>query len=195
MSLVPTSPSPAGSERESGLTDPVSPRPTPGERSTAGGLALSHYRTAAALPRWFGGTCGTGSHLRGMAEVPGHGFRPGVGAMSGSVTSQWVMPIVIAAALTFWISIVLYAHRHPKWKHHPPAPKADVAGGCFHASCGRQLEPIPGEPVHRIPAPRAPAAQESYETADLGATAATEPEGAGQQADEARGAGIGLPPR
>ena len=138
-----------------------------------------------------------------MADVLGHGYGPGVGAMSGSITSQWVMPIVIAAALTFWISIVLYAHRHPAWKHHPPGPSHDVAGGCFHAiHGGRQLEPIPGASVHEIPAQRAPAAAETYETADLGATGATSgigPEGAGpeagQQADESRTAGIGLPPR
>src|SRR5215469_11964191 len=128
-----------------------------------------------------------------MAEVPGHGFRPGVGAMSGSVTSQWVMPIVIASALTFWISIVLYAHRHPKWKHHGVPPRSEVAGGAFMAvDGGRQLEPIPGEPVH-IPTPRAPAAQESYETADLGATTGAAPEGTERQPDQRGRAGIGLP--
>jgi hypothetical protein len=116
--------------------------------------------------------------------------------MSGPLISLFVMPIVIAASLTFWISLVLYAHRHPKWKHHCVPPRAEVAGGSFLAvDGGRQLEPIPGESPHEVPAPRAPAAEESYETADLGATTGAAPEGAGQQADEGRRAGIGLPPR
>jgi hypothetical protein len=116
--------------------------------------------------------------------------------MSGSITSLFVMPIVIAASLTFWISIVLYAHRHPRWKHHGVPPRSEVAGGAFMAvDGGRQLEPIPGERVHPIPGQRAPAAAESYQTADLGATAATAPEGKGQHADERGRAGIGLPPR
>jgi hypothetical protein len=115
--------------------------------------------------------------------------------MSGPLVSLWVMPIVIATALTFWISIVLYAHRHPKWKHHGVPPKAEVAGGAFMAvDGGRQLEPIPGQPVHEIPGPRAAAAEETYETADLGATAESAPEGSAEQAEESRRAGIGLPP-
>ena len=116
--------------------------------------------------------------------------------MSGSITSQWVMPIVIASALAFWISLVLYAHRHPRWKHHGVPPRTEVAGGSFMAvDGGRQLEPIPGERVHNIPGQRAPAAGESYETADLGATAVTAPEGTERQADRRGRAGIGLPPR
>lgn len=120
--------------------------------------------------------------------------------MSGPLVSLWVMPIVIAGALTFWISIVLYAHRHPKWKHHGVPPNTEVAGGAFMAvDGGRQLEPIPGHSVHEIPAQRAAAAQESYETADLGATAAVQESGSQPadeaQAEEARRAGTGLPPR
>jgi hypothetical protein len=117
--------------------------------------------------------------------------------MSGSVTSQWVMPIVIAAALTFWISIVLYAHRHPAWKHHPPPPRTEVAGGAFQAvDGGRQLEPIPGESVHElIPTQRAAGAEESYETADPGGTTAVAPEFHGRLVDQRGRAGIGLPPR
>jgi hypothetical protein len=116
--------------------------------------------------------------------------------MSGPLISLFVMPIVIASALTFWISIVLYAHRHPAWKHHPPGPRTEVAGGCFQAiDGGRQLEPIPGTRAHEIPVQRAPAAEEVYETSDLGAPTAAAPEGAGQQAEESRRAGIGLPPR
>jgi hypothetical protein len=125
--------------------------------------------------------------------------------MSGSITSQWVMPIVIAAALTFWISIVLYAHRHPAWKHHPPPPRTEVAGGAFQAvDGGRQLEPIPGESVHEIiPTQRAAWAEDSYETADPGATTAADPgatseagpEGPAHLVDQRGRAGIGLPPR
>jgi hypothetical protein len=117
--------------------------------------------------------------------------------MSGSITSLFVMPIVIAAALTFWISIVLYAHRHPTWKHHPSPPRSEVAGGAFQAvDGGRQLEPIPGEPVHEmIPTQRAAAAEESYETSDPGKTVGAAPEGAGRQVDQRGRVGIGLPPR
>jgi hypothetical protein len=117
--------------------------------------------------------------------------------MSGPLISLFIMPIVIAAALTFWISIVLYAHRHPAWKHHPPPPRTEVAGGAFQAvDGGRQLEPIPGESVHElIPAQRGPAAEESYETTEPCATAAETPEGAGRLVDQRGRAGIGLPPR
>jgi hypothetical protein len=119
------------------------------------------------------------------------------------------MPIVIAASLAFWISIVLYALSHPKWKHHGVPPRSEVAGGSFMAlDGGRQLEPIPERPAHEIPAQRAPAAAETYETADLestretgatGATSSVGEEGSLPQAglrhnEEARAAGIGLPP-
>jgi hypothetical protein len=60
---------------------------------------------------------------------------------------------------------------------------------------GRQLEPIPGERVHEIPGQPAPAAGESYETADLGATTGAASEGTGRQANQRGRAGIGLPPR
>ena len=60
---------------------------------------------------------------------------------------------------------------------------------------GRQLEPIPGERVHEIPGPRAPVAQEGYETTGLGTAGAAAPEGAGQQPADSHGVGIGLPPR
>lgn len=116
--------------------------------------------------------------------------------MSGPIVSLFVMPIVIAAALTFWISLVLYAHRHPRWKHHGVPPRHEVAGGSFMAvHCGRQLEPIPGERVHEVPVQRVPGAEESYETAGLGATAGAAPEGARRQVNHRGRAGIGLPPQ
>jgi len=106
------------------------------------------------------------------------------------------MPIVIAAALAFWISLVLYAHRHPRWKHHGTPPRTEVAGGSFMAvDGGRQLEPIPGERAHEVPRPRAPAGEESYQAADLGATSTDEPQGTGWPIDQRGRAGIGLPPR
>jgi len=132
----------------------------------------------------------------GYSRSTGHGYRPGVAAMSGPFISLFIMPIVIAAALTFWISIVLYAHRHPAWKHHPPPPRTEVAGGTFQAvDGGRQLEPIPGERVHEVPRPRAATAQEGYETADLGATSTDEPGSTPWPIDRRGRAGIGLPPR
>ena len=116
--------------------------------------------------------------------------------MSGPLISLFVMPIVIAASLAFWITLVLYAHRHPRWKHHGVPPRAEVAGGSFMAvDGGRQLEPIPGERVHEIPGQRAPAAEESYETAGPGATTGAAPEGLERQPDRRGRAGIGLPPR
>jgi len=60
---------------------------------------------------------------------------------------------------------------------------------------GRQLEPIPGERAHEVPGQRAPAAEEGYETADLGATSTAEPDGTGWPIDKRGRAGIGLPPR
>jgi hypothetical protein len=120
--------------------------------------------------------------------------------MSGPLISLWVMPIVIAGSLAFWISLVLYAHRHPRWKHHGAPPRTEVAGGAFMAvDGGRQLEPIPGHSVHEIPVQRAAAAEESYETANAGPAGATAAGGSAEQGfarepEEAQRAGIGLPP-
>jgi len=86
--------------------------------------------------------------------------------MSGSHLSLIVMPIVIALALAFWVSLVYYASTHPAWKHHGRPPRTEVAGGAFQATHGgRQLEPLWGEPVDAIPQPREAAAAESYHPA------------------------------
>jgi hypothetical protein len=86
--------------------------------------------------------------------------------MAGSHISLIVMPIVIAGVLTFWISLVYYAHFHPRWKHHARPPRTEVAGGAFEAThSGRQLEPLWGEPVEPIPQPREAATAESYRAA------------------------------
>jgi len=72
--------------------------------------------------------------------------------MSGSHLSLIVMPIVIAIALAGWIGAVLWAERHPHYKHQRSAPRTEVAGGAFRAlEGGRQLMPIPGD----RPAPEA----------------------------------------
>jgi hypothetical protein len=120
--------------------------------------------------------------------------------MSGSLAAQIVIPIVAFLAVVGWASLVLYAGFHPGWKHKSPPPRSEVAGGSFLATDGgRQLMPIPGELPLEIPLQRAAAGEESYQTADLGAPGAghddARPEDAGQQADESRRAGIGLPPQ
>jgi hypothetical protein len=65
--------------------------------------------------------------------------------MSGSHTALIVMPIVIAVALFSWLTAVMWAGFHPRWKHHSQGPRTEVAGGAFQAiEGGRQLMPIPG---------------------------------------------------
>lgn len=83
--------------------------------------------------------------------------------MAGSHISLIVMPIVIALALTFWISLVFRAMLNPLWKHHAGKRRTEVAGGVFEAThSGRQLEPLWAEPVEAIPPPREAAFAESY---------------------------------
>jgi hypothetical protein len=65
--------------------------------------------------------------------------------MSGSITAQWVIPIVVAVALFGWLGAVLHANAHPQYKHHSRLPRYEVTGGAFEANDGgRQLMPIPG---------------------------------------------------
>jgi hypothetical protein len=86
--------------------------------------------------------------------------------MAGSHVAVIVMPIVIAVALAFWISLVYYASFHPRWKHQHRAPRTEVAGGAFEAThSGRQLEPLWGEPVEAIPQQREGAAADTYHAA------------------------------
>lgn len=115
--------------------------------------------------------------------------------MSGSPTSLFVMPIVIAVALASWITLVFYAMSHPRWKHHGPPPRTEVAGGAFEATeGGRQLMPIWGEPPP-VPGQRTAASEESYHTADLGSSGEAGSHAAGRQDSESRAAGTGSPPR
>jgi hypothetical protein len=113
--------------------------------------------------------------------------------MSGSHLSLIVMPIVIALALAFWISLVYYATAHPQWKHHGRPPRTDAAGGVFEAThSARQLMPLWGEPGDAIPQPRPAVGTETYQAADAEAAdqahAATSV-GAGASATGSRPAG------
>jgi hypothetical protein len=108
--------------------------------------------------------------------------------MAGSHISLIVMPIVIALAITFWVSAVYWASFHPRWKHQHRAPRTEVEGGAFEAThSGRQLEPLWGEPVERIPSPREAAGAETYhaahaEAADQEHAASTVGAGRGRRA-------------
>jgi hypothetical protein len=108
--------------------------------------------------------------------------------MAGSHISLIVMPIVIAGALTFWITLVYRASFHPLWKHHARKRRTEVAGGVFEAThSGRQLEPLWAEPVEAIPPPREAAYSESYtaagaQTSDQERAAGTVGAGAGARA-------------
>jgi hypothetical protein len=65
--------------------------------------------------------------------------------MSGSITAQWVIPIVVVVVLFGWISAVLHANAHPQYKHHSRLPRYEVTGGAFEANDGgRQCMPIHG---------------------------------------------------
>jgi len=100
------------------------------------------------------------------------------------------MPIVIALALTFWISAVYWASFHPRWKHQHRAPRAEVEGGAFEAThSGRQLEPLWGEPVEGIPSPREAAGVETYHAA--GAQTADQQAADQERATSTVGAGPG----
>lgn len=66
--------------------------------------------------------------------------------MTGSPAAAWTIFIVVSIALAGWLTAVLYADRHPSWKHKHELPKYEVTGGAFQAvDGGRQLMPLPGE--------------------------------------------------
>ena len=102
--------------------------------------------------------------------------------MAGSPAAAWTIFIVVSIVLAGWLTAVVRADTHPKWKHHSDLPKHEVTGGAFQAvDGGRQLMPLPGErpvPVTEeeemawardIPAQRTAAEQR----APAGASAAT----------------------
>lgn len=96
--------------------------------------------------------------------------------MTGGVTADIVLPIVIAVALTTWLSLLFYANAHPGRGVHSSDLPTEVRGGSFQAvEGGRQLMPIP---EHRpaVPGQRPVAASDTYRVP----SSAT----AGVQADE-----------
>jgi len=83
--------------------------------------------------------------------------------MTGGVTADIVLPIVIAVALASWLSLLFYANAHPGRGRHSSDLPTEVRGGSFQAvEGGRQLMPIP---EHRpaVPGQRPAAASETYQ--------------------------------
>jgi hypothetical protein len=94
--------------------------------------------------------------------------------MTGGVTADIVLPIVIAVALTTWLSLLFYANAHPSRGRYSSDLPTEVRGGSFQAvEGGRQLMPIP---EHRpaVPGQRQVAASETYQGAASTATATAE---------------------
>lgn len=66
--------------------------------------------------------------------------------MTGSPAAAWTIFIVVSIVLAGWLTAVMWADTHPKWKHKHDLPKYEVTGGAFQAvDGGRQLMPLPGE--------------------------------------------------
>lgn len=108
--------------------------------------------------------------------------------MTGSTAAIITIPIVTALGLFTWLAMVLYASSHPHWRHHQQPPKTEVAGGSFRAvEGGRQVMPIPERDPAGVPAQRAAAAEESYDTASARAADATAAHG--PEPAESAGAG------
>jgi hypothetical protein len=104
--------------------------------------------------------------------------------MTGGVTADIVLPIVIALALTTWLSLLFYANAHPSRGRHSVNLPTEVRGGEFMAvEGGRQLMPIP---EHRptVPGQRQVAGSETYHGA--ASTATTTAGHQGQSEDEVR---------
>src|SRR5215468_5228709 len=94
--------------------------------------------------------------------------------MTGGVTADIVLPIVIAVALASWLSLLFYANAHPHRGRYSTDLPTEVRGGSFQAvEGGRQLMPIP---EHRpaVPGQRQPAAAETYQV-PTGSEAGTSP--------------------
>jgi hypothetical protein len=107
--------------------------------------------------------------------------------MAGGVTADIVLPIVIAVALTTWLSLLFYANAHPSRGRYSSDLPTEVRGGSFQAvEGGRQLMPIP---EHRpaVPGQRQAAATDTYQaSAASTATAAAEHEGTSEDEVETR---------
>jgi hypothetical protein len=95
--------------------------------------------------------------------------------MTGGVTADIVLPIVIAVSLATWLSLLFYANAHPSRGRHSIDLPTEVRGGEFQAvEGGRQLMPIP---EHRpaVPGQRPAASTETYQVASSTATAGAQP--------------------
>jgi hypothetical protein len=106
--------------------------------------------------------------------------------MTGGVTADIVLPIVIAVALATWLSLLFYANAHPSRGRHSIDLPTEVRGGEFMAvEGGRQLMPIP---EHRpaVPGQRPAAASETYRVPSSTATAGTQHEAASEDEVETR---------
>jgi hypothetical protein len=99
--------------------------------------------------------------------------------MTGGVTADIVLPIVIALSLATWLSLLFYANAHPHRGRYSSDLPTEVRGGSFQAvEGGRQLMPIP---EHRpaVPGQRQAAAEEGYRV-PTGSSAAAEQEPASE---------------
>ena len=106
--------------------------------------------------------------------------------MTGGVTADIVLPIVIAVALTTWLLLLFYANAHPSRGRYSADLPTEVRGGEFQAvEGGRQLMPIP---EHRpaVPGQRQAAATETYSASASTATTAAEQEGVSEDEVETR---------
>ncbi len=105
--------------------------------------------------------------------------------MTGGVAADIVLPIVIAVALTTWLSLLFYANAHPSRGRYSANLPTEVRGGSFQAvEGGRQLMPIP---EHRptVPGQREATATETYQ-GSARTTPGAQQEGASEDEVETR---------
>jgi hypothetical protein len=106
--------------------------------------------------------------------------------MTGGVTADIVLPIVIAVALASWLSLLFYANAHPSRGRYSADLPTEVRGGSFQAvEGGRQLMPIP---EHRpaVPGQRSATVTETYQVPSSTTTAGTAPEATSEDEVETR---------
>ena len=107
--------------------------------------------------------------------------------MTGGVTADIVLPIVIAVALTTWLSLLFYANGHPHRGRYSTDLPTEVRGGSFQAvEGGRQLMPIPEHRPAPVPGQRQAAASEPYGAPASSATAGAEKQGPSEDEVETR---------
>ncbi len=93
--------------------------------------------------------------------------------MTGSGTTDIVLPIVIAVCLVTWLSMVFWANAHPTRGRYSTDLRTEVRGGSFQAvEGGRQLMPIP-ERRPAVPGQRPAAAAETYQAPSGASASAT----------------------